>query len=54
MLPRCFMQSQIDESVKYTECGTEHTECPNAIKGKCDRPEGHGGSHHCHECNATW
>lgn len=48
------MQGPKDAAVPYTECGAEHIECPNTIKGKCDRPEGHGDSHHCHECNMTW
>lgn len=37
-----------------SECGAQHSDCPNTWKGTCDREAGHGGSHHCSQCNSVF
>lgn len=37
-----------------SQCGVEHIDCPNTIKGICDREAGHDGSHHCNRCNSVF
>ena len=49
------MKSEEREIVKDSECGTEHADCINTIKGRCDRDGSHPGeSHHCSSCNMAF
>lgn len=48
------MQSDHDNIIKSSDCGSTHVNCPNAWKGTCDREAGHAGSHHCSSCNSTF
>lgn len=37
-----------------SECGATHQDCPNTIKGTCDREAGHSGSHSCSACRSAF
>jgi hypothetical protein len=44
------------EAPRYgsSECGAQHTECPNTWKGTCKLEVGHPGSHLCSQCNSMY
>lgn len=45
-------KDEVKVAVKQSECGAEHSDCPNAWKGTCERPAGHDGSHYCSRCHS--
>ena len=36
------------------ECGVGHYQCRHTPEGRCDKDDGHTGSHNCGKCNENY
>lgn len=48
------MLNLININPMLNACGTGHYGCSHATEGRCEKADGHGGSHKCDKCGQTY